>query len=148
MTAATRSPRCICHRQRSDRSPRHLGVQRFIFYRCKNERQRRKKKVDTSCAAITNTSCDRVVKGHKFTTQNSVGGFLNRRFKQRFWVLLPLRAKVPRGRSHETLPLAPGRKTPPAGGRKGRPYAALHSLYGPMRASAPTKRVSSNTAVG
>ena len=32
----------------------------------------------------------------------SVGGFLNRRFKQRFWVLLPLRAKVPRGRNRET----------------------------------------------
>ena len=27
---------------------------------------------------------------------HSVGGFLNRRFKWRFWVLLPPRAKVPR----------------------------------------------------
>ena len=46
--------------------------------------------------------CERVVQGHKFAMQNSVRGFLNRRFKQRFWVLLPLWAKVPRGRSHET----------------------------------------------
>ena len=34
--------------------------------------------------------------------RNSVRGFLNRRFKWRFWLLLPPRAKVTRGRSHET----------------------------------------------
>jgi hypothetical protein len=37
-----------------------------------------------------------------------VRGFLNRRFKQRFWVLLPLWAKVPRPRGDEN-PLAPTR---------------------------------------
>ena len=34
-----------------------------------------------------------------------MGGFLNRRFEWRFWVLLPPRAKVPRGRNREILRL-------------------------------------------
>ena len=37
-------------------------------------------------------------------------GFLNRRFKLSFWVLLGQWPKVPRGRSHE-IPLVPGRET-------------------------------------
>ena len=60
-------------------------VQRNSFYRCSDERQRRRKKVDASYAAITAISLERVVKGRKFTMQNSVGGFLNRRFKLSFW---------------------------------------------------------------
>ena len=59
---------------------------------------------DASYATITTISCERVVKGYKFAMQSSVRGFLNRRFKWRFWVLLPPWAKVPRGRSHETPP--------------------------------------------
>ena len=51
---------------------------------------------------------------------HSVGGFLNRRFKWRFWVLLPPWAKVPRVRRREISPRsqprnipAPGRETSP-----------------------------------
>ena len=54
---------------------------------------------------------ERVVQSHKFTAQHSAGGFLNRRFKWRFWALLPPRAKVPRARKRETL-LAPEHETP------------------------------------
>ena len=36
-------------------------------------------------------------------TRHSVRGFLNRRFEQRFWVLLPLQAKVPRPHRDETI---------------------------------------------
>ena len=61
---------------------------------------------DTSYDTKSNIPRKRVVKGHRFTTQNSVRGFLNRRFKLSFWVLLGQRPKVPRGRSHE-IPLAP-----------------------------------------
>ena len=83
-----------------------------MFYRWGHERQRRKKKVDTSYATISTTSCERVVQGCKFATQSSVRGFLNRRFKWRFWLLLPPRAKVTR----------PGaRNTPPTGGCGHRP---------------------------
>ena len=54
---------------------------------------------------------ERAVKGRRFLTGDSAGGFLNRRFKWRFWVLLPPRAKVPRARKRETL-LAPEHETP------------------------------------
>ena len=42
-----------------------------------------------------------MAKGHKFATQDSAGGFLNRRFKLSFWVLLGQRPKVPRARKRE-----------------------------------------------
>ena len=57
---------------------------------------------DASYATISTVFRERVEQGRKFAMQNSVRGFLNRRFKQRFWVLLPLRAKVPRARKSET----------------------------------------------
>ena len=74
-----------------------------MFYRWGHERQRRKKKVDTSYATISTTSCERLVQGCKFATQSSVRGFLNRRFKWRFWLLLPPRAKVTRPGARNTL---------------------------------------------
>ena len=40
---------------------------------------------DSSYAAKTTVSCERVVYGVKLKTRHSVRGFLNRRFKQRFW---------------------------------------------------------------
>ena len=51
---------------------------------------------DSSYAAKTTVSCERVVYGVKLKTRHSVRGFLNRRFKWRFWLLLPPRAKVTR----------------------------------------------------
>ena len=63
---------------------------------------------DSSYVTITTGFCERAVKGIKYERRHSVGGFLNRRFKLSFWVLLGQRPKVPRGRSHETsLPLQP-----------------------------------------
>ena len=40
---------------------------------------------DSSYAAKTTVSCERVVYGVKLKTRHSVRGFLNRRFKWRFW---------------------------------------------------------------
>ena len=51
---------------------------------------------DSSYAAKTTVSCERVVYGVKLKTRHSVRGFLNRRFKWRFWLLLPPGAKVTR----------------------------------------------------
>ena len=58
--------------------------------------------VDTSYAAKSNIPRERVVKGHKSATRNSVCGFLNRRFKLSFWVLLGQRPKVPRAGARNT----------------------------------------------
>ena len=70
-----------------------------------HERQRRKSEVDSSYKTTTSMFCERVVDGRKFTTQNSAGGFLNRRFKWCFCLLLSPRTKV--GRSAERNILIP-----------------------------------------
>ncbi len=70
-----------------------------------HERQRRKKKVNASHTAMTANFRKREIKGHKVTPQNSVRGFLNRRFKLSFWVLLGQRPKVPRPRGDEIPPI-------------------------------------------
>ncbi len=67
---------------------------------------------DASYATITAIFRERVVKGRKFAMQHSVGGFLNRRFKLSFWVLLGQRPKVPRARKRETSPSRRGAKHP------------------------------------
>ena len=61
-----------------------------------HERQRRRKKVNASSVTITTMSRERVANGGKLREKHSVRGFLNRRFKWRFWLLLPPRAKVTR----------------------------------------------------
>jgi len=53
-----------------------------------HERERCKKKVDASHTTMAADFREREIKGHKVTPQNSVRGFLNRRFKLSFWVLL------------------------------------------------------------
>ena len=53
-----------------------------------HERQRRKKNVDASYKTITDMFCEREGKATKLKMRYSVRGFLNRRFKLSFWVLL------------------------------------------------------------
>ena len=60
---------------------------------------------DSSYVTITTGFCERAVKGIKYERRQSVGGFLNRRFKLSFWVLLGQRPKVPRARKREISPL-------------------------------------------
>ena len=60
---------------------------------------------DSSYVTITTGFCERAVKGIKYERRHSVGGFLNRRFKLSFWVLLGQRPKVPRARKREISPL-------------------------------------------
>ena len=62
---------------------------------------------DSSYVTITTGFCERAVKGIKYERRHSVGGFLNRRFKLSFWVLLGQRPKVPRARKRETSSLPP-----------------------------------------
>ena len=54
---------------------------------------------------------ERAVKGRKFATQNSVRGFLNRRFKLSFWSLLGQRPKVTRAGARNTPSRSEARKT-------------------------------------
>ena len=68
---------------------------------------------DSSYVTITTGFCERAVKGIKYERRHSVGGFLNRRFKLSFWVLLGQRPKVPRPRRDETLPPQNTRKETP-----------------------------------
>ena len=77
-----------------------------------HERQRRKKKIDSSFAAITNIYRERAVNGRIFITSDSAGGFLNRRFKLSFWSLLGQRPKVTRARRHGMSPRAGARNSP------------------------------------
>ena len=67
-----------------------------------HERQRRKKNVDASYKTITDMFCEREGKATKLKMRYSVRGSLNRRFKWRFWLLLPPRAKVTRAGARNT----------------------------------------------
>ena len=53
-------------------------------------------------------SRERVANGGKLREKHSVRGFLNRRFKWRFWLLLPPRAKVTRAGARNSQKRAVG----------------------------------------
>ena len=76
-----------------------------------HERQRRKKNVDASYKTITDMFCEREGKATKLKMRYSVRGSLNRRFKWRFWLLLPPRAKVTRAGARNT-PYTPYKNSP------------------------------------